>query len=370
MNRIKKYKLWYKNLYVKAKNRTVDVTGEFHHFIPKNLKNTKFENKIKQILSIDYDSIDDPVNIAKLTFKEHFIAHLILFRIFPNSRHTMMSLNLVMNKIDKASVYKDYRSKINAITSKRMSGHTTAKNLNTGDYEWVSVKEFNSKDNLVGVNYNSRLFNTELECEYCKQKFTDVLNYTQHLKYYCDKKKTIQHPGLQMINCSFCNIEMPKISIKDHERCCTQNPNSSHRTHKMKKINCVHCKRKLSLSKYPEHLKYHCKKIETEVRPGMIKVKCKFCDKEISKMYLNDHIKYCSDNPDGKIRKIKKLEKTNCQYCNKKYTKGSAIKKHEKTCKDNSNRISLDFKKIKCKYCGKKIGTNNIKRHIKARHEN
>ena len=76
------YKLHYNNLITRSKGRVLDSYTEKHHIIPKCMGGS-----------------NDLSNIAKLTPEEHYVAHLLLVKIYPHISKlvcaaNMMSMNL------------------------------------------------------------------------------------------------------------------------------------------------------------------------------------------------------------------------------------------------------------------------------------
>ena len=76
------YKNIYKNLIERAKNRMLDDNEyvERHHIVPKCLGGNNSKN-----------------NIVKLYPKEHYIAHLLLYRIHPNHQGLAYSFWMMCN---------------------------------------------------------------------------------------------------------------------------------------------------------------------------------------------------------------------------------------------------------------------------------
>ena len=72
------YKRHYELLIDKAKNRTLDGYKERHHIIPKSFGGT-----------------DDKENLVDLTAREHFIAHLLLVYIHPESYSMIKALHMM-----------------------------------------------------------------------------------------------------------------------------------------------------------------------------------------------------------------------------------------------------------------------------------
>ena len=62
------YSKIYDQLIDKAKNRITKIRGEKHHILPRSMGGNNSKN-----------------NIVKLTFHEHFVAHLLLWKIYPNT---------------------------------------------------------------------------------------------------------------------------------------------------------------------------------------------------------------------------------------------------------------------------------------------
>jgi len=79
------YEKIYKNLYQRAKNRNLKAECiERHHFIPKSIFKYDCKKILENILDIKIDNVDDKINIMSLTCREHYIAHLLLVKIFKN----------------------------------------------------------------------------------------------------------------------------------------------------------------------------------------------------------------------------------------------------------------------------------------------
>jgi hypothetical protein len=82
------YKKIYDNLILKAQNRIIDdgIYVEKHHIIPKCIDKTK---------------IKDKNNIVKLLGREHFIAHLLLFKIYNLDNRLLSAIWLMCNVKNK-----------------------------------------------------------------------------------------------------------------------------------------------------------------------------------------------------------------------------------------------------------------------------
>lgn len=106
------YKNHYDRLIEKAKSRTLSksVYSERHHIIPKCLGGD-----------------NSKTNIVRLLPKEHYIAHLLLFNLYPNNQSLAYAFWMMCNgnKKDKrtyrvsAKVYEEIRNKISSIMKER-----------------------------------------------------------------------------------------------------------------------------------------------------------------------------------------------------------------------------------------------------------
>lgn len=72
------YKLHYDKIIKRAKNRQLDCYTESHHIIPRCMNGK-----------------DDKDNLANLTAREHFIAHILLVKIYPNEKGLINAVNMM-----------------------------------------------------------------------------------------------------------------------------------------------------------------------------------------------------------------------------------------------------------------------------------
>lgn len=81
----------------RAQNRIIEGYVERHHIIPKCLGGSNSKD-----------------NIVRLTGKEHYIIHLLLLHIYPNSKKLMHAFWMMSNKmrIKSGKMYKEIRAKI------------------------------------------------------------------------------------------------------------------------------------------------------------------------------------------------------------------------------------------------------------------
>lgn len=93
------YKKHYYKLIERAKNRTLNQYGEWHHIIPKCVGGK--------------DSSD---NLVKLSPREHFIAHLLLIKIYNNNYRLVKAFAMMCvghgNKRKNNKLYSVFRNKL------------------------------------------------------------------------------------------------------------------------------------------------------------------------------------------------------------------------------------------------------------------
>ena len=111
------YKRIYEDLVLRGKQREVEGYIENHHIVPKCMGGT-----------------DDTDNLVKLTAREHFIAHVLLCKIYPNSAKLLFAFNCMCNRwgknrnakrdyvIKKSCVYERLKVEMREKLRERMSG--------------------------------------------------------------------------------------------------------------------------------------------------------------------------------------------------------------------------------------------------------
>lgn len=103
-------KLTYDIIINKAKVRDCSkIIGEWHHIIPKCMNGT-----------------DDPNNLVKLTYKEHYFCHYLLIKIYPNNYKLYYAYNIMTNdcrhgKILSLKFYSKFKEELYYINSKLSS---------------------------------------------------------------------------------------------------------------------------------------------------------------------------------------------------------------------------------------------------------
>lgn len=292
------YEKVYKKLYEKAKNRGKDKileNMENHHFVPQSLYYSKYKKKISKILDIDFKISKDQINIFPLTLKEHYLAHLILFKLFPDLKEIMFGLNQVMNRYGNSNDYISHKKKIYQLISENNKGYVSCFNLTNNEYERVTKEEFVSNSNLVGVNFNNKRFSKKYECKYCNKIITGYLNFIQHNTYYCKNQDIIKPSWQEKVKCSYCELEMNKNLISDHERSCKNNLDATHRIHTMTVSTCSYCGKEGATNAIKKHEIYHCEMNINRINAKQsLQKECQYCNKLFNSRGLGSHERKCS----------------------------------------------------------------------------
>ena len=154
------YKKIYKNLYLKAKSRNFkefkeeNMCIENHHFLPKSIFNLEKTKKILcDLLEVEHNNIDD--NILPLTCKEHYIAHLLLWKIFKKEKVLLAEAKMAFALKQMNSRYKGSKNYENFKSKFYMSGLNVINvtDLKTNERKSISKDEFyNNKDRYKHIS--------------------------------------------------------------------------------------------------------------------------------------------------------------------------------------------------------------------------
>jgi hypothetical protein len=147
---------------------TNDEYTENHHICPKS-----------KDLFPEYEK--SSWNIVKLTARQHFIAHHLLWKTYSNSSMAyvfkcftdgQISKNIKRTKYKITNrIYEKLKIDSNKLNSEKLKNHVIALNLLTGDIQRVTKEEFDHNSNLVGAAYgNSRPKSIETKLKMSKPK--------------------------------------------------------------------------------------------------------------------------------------------------------------------------------------------------------
>ena len=176
------YKLHYEKLINRAKDRKINGYTETHHIIPRCMNGT-----------------DDKDNLVDLTAREHFIAHLLLLKIYPKQYSLIKALNMMcMGHTEHRSMNRMYgwlREKFSKEMSVSQSGD---KNSQHGTI-WIhnldlkESKKIPKGDNIPDGWLKGRKINFELKsvkiCNKCGQITCirpDICRNTQRINTFIE----------------------------------------------------------------------------------------------------------------------------------------------------------------------------------------
>lgn len=176
------YQKIYNDLIIKAKSRCEVKCGECHHILPKSMNGT-----------------DDKSNLVKLTHREHFIAHLLLYKIHKN-RQMAYALSRMMNSKHKnrcsSRTYeiarKIHSEEVSKWAKKFMSDKVLMRHKETNECCVLEVGKYD-KSKYVGVNFGKKLNNTK---SIGKTIYKDEFGTTYHLSVDDPKIKKLNLVGV------------------------------------------------------------------------------------------------------------------------------------------------------------------------------
>ena len=122
------YSKIYNQLIDRAKDRLLEVYTEKHHIIPKCMNGS-----------------DDQLNIVSLTAEEHYIAHLLLVKIYPANNSLWYAANMMANRNNKTYAWIKKRHASNV--SKQFLGY---KHTNAAKQKMSNAIQIRWNDNREG----------------------------------------------------------------------------------------------------------------------------------------------------------------------------------------------------------------------------
>lgn len=161
------YKKIYNNLINKAQNRLLEGYKEKHHIIPKCIGGT-----------------DDPANLAVLTAEEHYIAHQLLVKIYPNKGKLIYALRMMcVGNNNHSRNNKEYgwvKRKWAAEHSQRFKG------IDTGGRKF-------QKGHTMSTGENNGMYNKN-HSDYAKNKMSEIaLNRNPESYNHARRPKSEEH---------------------------------------------------------------------------------------------------------------------------------------------------------------------------------
>lgn len=183
------YILHYERLITRARTRTrPECYTEKHHIIPRCMGGG-----------------DEIENIAILTAEEHYVAHQLLVKIYPNNRKLLYAIQAMSmpGSSDRGSnkMYAWLRSRFNE--SRRTGVYKQCKNCNREFYARAHrfSKPYCSKE--CYHNYSSSI----VTCIHCAVEFVRPKSLNTSKDKYCSIKCKTNFKSY-IFNCSSCNLEV------------------------------------------------------------------------------------------------------------------------------------------------------------------
>lgn len=154
-----KYSKWYFKLVETRQNRQATEYVEKHHIIPRSLGGT-----------------DHPDNLINLTAKEHFVAHLLLTKMYSGQYKYKMNFAFGMMLADNGNRGKRYTPSSRLYNIARSLVGEAVSNSNKGKIPWnkgisrsQEVKDAVSRANKGKIAWNKNIIRTDVD----KQKMKD-----------------------------------------------------------------------------------------------------------------------------------------------------------------------------------------------------
>lgn len=179
------YKNHYDNLINRAQHRTLETYTENHHIIPRCM-----------------GGIDDKTNLVRLTPEEHYLAHQLLVKIYPENIALINAAIMMIPNRPSNKLYGWLRRRFATVQSDRQTGE----NNNQFGSRWIhniSLKQSKKikKSEPIPFGWNEgRKINFSIishTCKMCNTQFTP-----QRLEIYCseDCKKSDRSESIIIID--------------------------------------------------------------------------------------------------------------------------------------------------------------------------
>ena len=176
------YRKIYQSLIDKAKSRNIEGYYEKHHIVPRCMRGS-----------------DESENIAKLTPEEHYVAHQLLTKIYPNNDSLIKAAVMMIPNRPSNKLYGWLKRKFSDAQSKAQLG---VKNSQYGT-KWIHNPKTGESKKAIGdieegwVLGRFKNSNTDKFCVHCNTAFTPI-----NLEIFCSDKCKIYHksPAIKIID--------------------------------------------------------------------------------------------------------------------------------------------------------------------------
>ena len=230
------YKRIYENLMIRAQTRILDGYGEMHHIVPRCMQGDNSKS-----------------NLVKLTAREHFIAHVLLVKIYPNNSKLIHAAHILSNmgkynskkyewlKIKHAIAVSDIMSgRIVSQETKDKISNNKVRNQKISDAHKGKKLTQVHKDNLSKSCKNKKLSQeTRNKISLANQGEKNNMFGKTHTE---ESKAIIIAANIQQVICPHCAKQGAIAAMNRwHFDKCPSNPNAIPRP-KFKIRECPHCK--------------------------------------------------------------------------------------------------------------------------------
>jgi len=156
------FKEKYNKIIDKAKKRTEDVKGQWHHIKPRCLGGT-----------------DEPKNLVKLTYEEHYLCHYLLTKIYPNNSKIHMAYYFMSNVSGKIIDKKQY-----AISTEKALAYIAKTSSKHSAERWSNPeKKYKLGKKLVTYKEYMSYYRLQQDMSFMKDK---------KLQFNCNKNKCLK----------------------------------------------------------------------------------------------------------------------------------------------------------------------------------
>lgn len=165
------YRKIYNNLIEKAKYRVTEDYTESHHIVPKCLGGS-----------------DDLSNLVKLTPEEHYVAHQLLVKIYPNNPKLVKAAQMMIPNRPSNKLYGWLRRRFSEVMSESQLGYNNSQYGTIWINNGLESKKIKSSDLIPEGWYKGRVKKTKSDSVSKRQikKEEDIRQYKEYYKIYCE----------------------------------------------------------------------------------------------------------------------------------------------------------------------------------------
>jgi 5-methylcytosine-specific restriction endonuclease McrA len=222
----------YNKIIKRAKNRINDGYIEKHHIIPKSMGGS---NNIS--------------NIVELTPREHFLAHWLLYRIYPQNKSMIYAFWMMSNRFKNlsSSAYEESKIAFSKATSKRMSGENHPMFNKNHSQETIDKISYSRKEQ--GNYWNGKTHTPESKSKMSVS--AKNRNMSEEAKAARNQKLSESASGVKKSEEHKKNIALAKVGA-----------NNPMYGKKAKQVTCPHCNKTLGVNMASRYHFKNCKSLK------------------------------------------------------------------------------------------------------------